>query len=169
MLNGSVKYSSSLLSLEVPLKRYKFSDRLHGEKAVVLQHWHCYSWSLLLGLLWCFGWSGLQTMPLEPVVQLDCDSSCCCSSLGAAWGFHTRLDAQPVPSALHCTCNVGRAQCVYRNNPHVLWTDWKQALVHSIGTGPAAENTQSSGIEQSHKSTIKSPNSQSKRVRVKNK
>lgn len=154
MLSCSVKYSSSLLSFEVPLKCYRFWDRPLGEKPVVLQHWRCYSWSLFLGLLWCFGWSGLQTMPLETVLRQDCDSAGCCSSLGAAWGFHIRLDARLVPSALHCTCNVGRAQCVYRNNPHVLWTDWKQAPAHSIGTGPAAENTQSSAREQSHTSTV---------------
>ena len=97
-----------------------------------------------LGFLWRFGWSGLQTMSLETVAQVDCDPSCCCSSLGAVWGSHIRLDAQLAPSTWYWTCSLGKAQCGYRNNLHALWTDWKRAPVHSIGTGPDAENTQSS-------------------------
>lgn len=33
---------------------------------------------------------------------------------------------------------------MYRNNPHVLWTDCKQFPVHSTGRGPAVENIPSS-------------------------
>lgn len=121
-----------------------------GERPVVLQLWCCYSWGLFLGLWWCFEWSGLQTIPLEAVVLLHYDSSCCCSSLVAVWGFHIRLDAQFVPSTLHCTCSVGMSQCVYHNIPHALWTDWKQAPVHSIGMGSAAENIQNSAMQSNH-------------------
>ena len=140
----SVKHSPSLLCFEVPSWCYAHWDQTYGGRRVVLPHWRCYSWSLFLGLLWRFGWSGLQTMSLETVAQVDCDPSCCCSSLGAVWGSHIRLDAQLAPSTWYWTCSSGKAQCGYRNNLRALWTDWKRAPVHSIGTGPDAENTQSS-------------------------
>lgn len=150
MVRFAVEHSSSLLCFEESSKCYKHWDQMHWERPVVPLHWCCYSWSLFLVLLWCFGWSGLQTMPLETVVLVDCDSSCCCFSPGAVWGFHIRLDAWLVPSTLHCSCSVGKARCVYRNNPRALWTDWKQAPVHSIGTGPDAEDIQSSAGDNNH-------------------
>lgn len=124
-----------------------------GEIPVALLHWCYYSLGLSLGLLEGFGWNGLQTMVPETAVLLNCDLSGYCSSPGVVWGLDIRLDAHFVPSTLHCTCSLSRAQCVYRNNLHVLWTDWKQSPVHSIGTGPAAENIQSSERDNNREKT----------------
>lgn len=44
---------------------------------------------------------------------------------------------------------------MYRSNPRGLWTDCKQAPVHSTGRGPAAENNESSEKETEIDDAIK--------------
>ena len=136
--------SSSQLGLEVHSRCCRVWGQTAGGRPADRLHWCYYSLCLSLGFLGGFGWSGLQTKPLEAENPPDCDSSGCCSSLGAEWGFHTTRGARLVPSTLRCTCRLGKAQCAHRSNLHVLWTDWKWSPVDRIGTGPAAENTRSS-------------------------